>query len=114
MFVRTDTSFVTSNGTPRRLPVRTSEVAATPGAEQSVLRVFPNPAGERVTVMWGEQGRAELRVSIVDVLGREHGATVVDATADRVELELHELPAGSYRVIVRNGSAIRSTALTKD
>jgi hypothetical protein len=114
MFVRTDTSFVTSNRTARRLPVSTSEVAATPGAEQSVLRVFPNPAHEHVTVVWAEHMRRDIRLSIVDVLGQEHAVPVVDAMADRAELDLYELPAGSYRVIVRNGEAIRSAALMKD
>jgi hypothetical protein len=114
MFVRTDTSFVTSNRTARRLPVRTSEVAATAGDERSGMTVYPNPARERVTVMWGEQTRGEVRLSVVDVLGREHAVTVVDAIANRAVLDLHALPAGSYRVIIRNGASIRSTALTKD
>jgi hypothetical protein len=58
--------------------------------------------------------RRDIRLSIVDVLGQEHAVPVVDAMADRAELDLYELPAGSYRVIVRNGEAIRSAALMKD
>jgi hypothetical protein len=113
LFVRTDTSFTTSNFTARRLPVSTSAVTATAGEERSELHVYPNPAGEHVTVMWGEHPHGNVRVAVVDILGREYAVTLVEATADRVELDLHELPAGSYRVIVRDGASIRSTELTK-
>ncbi|MCB0794244.1 MAG: PKD domain-containing protein, partial [Flavobacteriales bacterium] len=72
------------------------------------LSVFPNPAIDRVVV----QGMAPGTVVLVrDVLGRE--VMHVQATTDRVELDLRALLSGTYRVEARGGEACWSRSFVK-
>ncbi len=76
--------------------------------------MYPNPARERVRVQWGRlAGGQSARVSVLNVLGEEVASRGVDALAHGAELDLSTLPSGSYRVLLKTGTSIRSTALMK-
>ncbi len=112
-FVRTDTSFTTRQWNPRRLPVTSSDVPLAGGERPQVLRVFPNPARQSVRVDWEGLAGGRGRLSVINVLGQEVMARVIEG-ADNAELDLRGLPSGSYRVLLQSGTSVRSAALIRN
>ncbi len=86
-------------------PVASWAVASEPGtpappADGLGLRVFPNPTGGVATVALRLAAPERVRVSVIDVQGREVVAVYDGPAADgqRVAIETAGLPAGSYLV----------------
>ncbi len=76
------------------------------------LRVFPNPTGGAATVALRLAAPERVRVSVVDMQGREVARVHDGPAADgqRVVIETADLPAGSYLVRATTASGAAATA----
>ena len=87
-----------------------------PPASAGPVRVWPNPAPHRATVAFRLVAPASVRVSLVDVLGREVAAAAEAPRGPgehRVALDVSGLPAGVYVArLVLDGQPVASRAVT--
>ncbi len=65
------------------------------------IRVFPNPVDERLTILLDFEHQ-DLRGELVDALGREVRVFEIESDSKRYELDMGELPAGSYFLILNH------------
>ncbi|MGQ9855045.1 MAG: T9SS type A sorting domain-containing protein, partial [Candidatus Oleimicrobiaceae bacterium] len=84
--------------------------------ESPALRVYPNPARDAVTLTTALSPRSEARVTIHDLCGRT--VRTLSRWADTAGtlqevLELKDLPAGVYLVLVQTPHTRASTKLVK-
>ncbi|MEO1385308.1 MAG: T9SS type A sorting domain-containing protein [Bacteroidota bacterium] len=61
----------------------------------SSVKVFPNPAADRLTVQWGQAHHAG-QVMLVDLTGRTQFAQNVTPDQMELQLEVSTLPSGFY------------------
>lgn len=69
------------------------------------LSLFPIPTADRLVI---EGTHAGEQIRVVDMLGRE--CRNLTATADRTELTVTDLPAGTYRALLVHNGLLRSKA----
>ena len=86
-----------------------------PLASASPLRAFPNPAANRLAVEVSVASPGDLRVDVLDVLGRTvltlHEGPTGPGT-QRVEADVRHLPAGVYLVRSRAGGQTETVQVT--
>ena len=83
------------------------------------MRLYPNPARDRVTLVLPMNGLAE-RVWIVDALGRQIPVALSrsllslgDHTGEAIEFVISELPAGAYWIVRELNGSTQSVAFQK-
>lgn len=79
-----------------------SAAGETAGSQAFELNVYPNPAGDAVWVESSGGGSAVRRVSMADATGRQQVVRDWEFAATRIQLDLSELPAGLYLLILEN------------
>lgn len=85
---------------------RQGGTSAEPVAEAGVrLDVFPNPTTDRLTVTYEVPTPTEVRIEVVDVLGRVVRTVVDEAASGRTTLPTDGLGAGTYVVRLTAGAA---------
>lgn len=79
--------------------------------EQDEIRIFPNPARDRITVdVRAMNLTQEVPVVIIDLTGRE----VVKSTVQKsIEIDVAKLQVGNYQVLVKHGSKTISKEFVK-
>jgi hypothetical protein len=87
------------------------------GAEPAAFRLsaYPNPSGGEATVALSLRERAEVRVALYDVLGREVAVLAdgaVEAGAHRLVLDAAALAPGTYLVRATAGGRVRAHRIT--
>jgi hypothetical protein len=92
---------VDSLGEPAKRKVITG--VAEKGGKASEIRLFPNPASGVLTVEFGRTGYFT-SIEIVDMNGRLFQTSLVEATADRTNVDISALSSGSYFCRVRAGA----------
>ena len=83
---------------------------AGPGKAGTVLRLYPNPAGDDVTV---EVPENSFRISVVDMMGRVVADRPLQATETSVRLDLRSLVPGRYVVLAYGDSGIATAGLIR-
>ncbi|MBK8342413.1 MAG: T9SS type A sorting domain-containing protein [Bacteroidetes bacterium] len=75
----------------------------------SILGVFPNPAsGEMVTVdYFSVQEDMNVTITLVDILGRQVGTSTAAVTSgeNMIDVNINQLEAGFYFVVISNGKS---------
>ncbi len=84
---------------------------------QSVLRLFPNPAGREVTVEWRNERRGEATIRLIDAIGRvtyvHNGFYEAGLQRHVIHLNRTATAAGSSIVqVVSGGLILKATLLT--
>lgn len=95
-----------------------SEVVFDEEYDNSILGVYPNPAtGDKVTVdYFSVQEDMNVTVKMVDILGRQVGEQSAPVTSGEnlIELNIQDLQAGFYFVIISNGKSSYSEKFVVD
>lgn len=86
-------------------------VALEPGVE-SDLKVFPNPAGDRLTIRFTGKAQGESLVRLLDLTGREIQRR--DFTGNSADLSLEGVPAGMYLLECTQGEVKRVRRIVKE
>ncbi len=70
--------------------------------------LFPNPAGEKLTLRAATDAAEIASVEVVDLLGRTFVAPFISVSAREVQVDISRIPAGSYvlRVQYQDGSQV--------
>ena len=68
------------------------------------VQVAPNPAAEQVLVSWPAPGFTSY--SVVDAAGREVLRGIIDRNALHMQLQLIDLPAGRYQILLDQGEGV--------
>lgn len=68
------------------------------------LRVFPNPAGERLTVTLPGQHSEKCSIRLADALGRNVREYQFQGTQNQLVLDIHDLPAGVYNMTMQDAA----------
>lgn len=84
-------------------------------AKRASIQIYPNPTSGTASILFGLQQAGETTVEIYDAVGRSV-RTLVDgerlyAAQHLREVDLTELPAGPYRVVVSQGTTVSSQPL---
>lgn len=82
-----------------------SEIAESPAERVPAISVYPNPAASRLNIEVDRADTAQIRVA--DVLGRHMHARVVDSGHGRMVLDVSDLPAGGYFLVIGGRSGER-------
>ncbi|PAP78157.1 endonuclease [Rubrivirga marina] len=107
---RSENPFVL-DGTLARRAFAPETVAAEDGPEGGLaVALYPNPSVGRVTIE--ADGARELRAEVVDLLGRRVRVVRAAPGADRLALDLGDVPAGVYVVRVVAGGATATRRVT--
>ena len=69
-----------------------------------LLQVFPNPARGSVMVEWSDAAQRPGAIEVHDLLGREIVRVPVPSGSQRLQLPLHGVPAGLYRITLSAGN----------
>jgi hypothetical protein len=69
------------------------------------MKVYPNPASDKLTVVWEYEG--EMTIELFDYSGRNIGHYSVNG--DHFELKRNGLKSGSYLLIISTENGQRST-----
>ncbi len=83
-------------------------------APTAVRSVYPNPAGDDVTLAFTTAERAPLSVILIDVLGRTHRVVyegMPPAEEWSVNVPLSDIPSGVYQVVLQTPTQRRSHRL---
>jgi hypothetical protein len=83
-------------------------------APTAVRSVYPNPAGDDVTLAFTTAERAPLSVILIDVLGRTHRVVyegMPPAEEWSVNVPLSDIPSGVYQVVLHTPTQRRSHRL---
>jgi len=78
-------------------------VSSTEEEAGSVLLMYPNPAVDWVKIVF-PASKDGCSVELADNLGRVLKSTILPSSSDHCQLDLRELPSGSYVVTVRFGA----------
>ena len=75
-------------------------------AKAEEIKLFPNPANDRITLSLPENFKEEeLRFSIYDALGQSVAKQVYNESTGQASLVVKHLPAGLYTIIAWNGES---------
>lgn len=92
-----DTTFCTVN------PSIDTTTFTTPDAQNSNLRVFPNPTQDKLTVEWNTKNQhLSVDIAIMDVLGKTVYQKGNIASSESAQLNLKSLNPGYYLLMVKN------------
>ena len=80
------------------------------------VRVWPNPASDNINVEFVSREEGTARITIVDAIGREI-ATLAEQEVEatklyRVDVDIKSISSGSYFLVLRTPSDIKTTRLT--
>ncbi len=72
------------------------------------FNLFPNPASNNITLALSQPTSSRLRIMIYDVIGNLHKEITMEKTAPffQQQIDLHDLPAGSYLILLRDSNTI--------
>ena len=73
-------------------------------AEETSWAVAPNPAYDQLSVQTDSEDLAARTYEIVDLTGRSYGGGLLTGT--RTDIDVRQLPAGAYLLLVRNGKQV--------
>jgi poly(3-hydroxybutyrate) depolymerase len=79
--------------------------ATNPEQFHNKMKVYPNPASDKLTVVWEYEG--EMTIELFDYSGRNIGHYSVNG--DHIELKRNGLKSGSYLLIISTENGQRST-----
>jgi hypothetical protein len=85
-------------GPPDVVPAGVSESNQNP---QNHLHLFPNPAGETIRLQ-SDTDNIYGQIEIIDALGRTIRSILVAQGIQDVEIDIHDLPSGSYSLLCGN------------
>ena len=87
-------------------------LATRPGqSAMPAFELFPNPAGETVTLRWLQlAGATPLHVAVRDALGRLVHSQPLRLTSGEASFSISELPPGLYQVLLRLSDGTQATA----
>jgi hypothetical protein len=69
-------------------------------AKNSEVNVYPNPAKDKITIDIANNTH-EAIISIVDITGKKLQSHTIPAGKSNVSLDIHQLPAGVYAILVQ-------------
>lgn len=87
----------------------TDQVVSVREVEKDALRIYPNPANDRVTIDLGALRSSATSLEVYNLLGAQVYRTAVSSGERQIELSTQELPAGIYIVQVAAGSKLAHT-----
>jgi hypothetical protein len=70
------------------------------------IRIFPNPASDRITIENERHFVANTQILIYDLLGNIHLNEVIDQTEMHIDIAVHQLNSGLYFVKVTDGRSM--------
>jgi Zn-dependent metalloprotease len=82
--------------------------------EDSAITIFPNPAGESITIKSTIDGAGKTQISIVDIMGRSILVKTVDKLEKETSLDISKLTVGSYILNIRNDQGVSSEMFVKE
>ena len=84
----------------------------------SRVRAWPNPASSRASVEFISREEGRVRLSLMDAIGREvtlfTEQSVEAVRLYRMELDLSAIPSGSYFMVLRTPSEVKTTRISID
>ena len=75
------------------------------------ILVFPNPTSESINVSFKSKANTDVKVEVVDVLGRTVFSQNVFSTIEKnhsINIDLQHLPSGSYLLSLQDGSQVKT------
>lgn len=82
--------------------------------EESAITLFPNPAGESITIKSTIENAGKTEISIVDIMGRSILVKTVDKLEKETSLDISALTVGSYILNIRNDQGVSSEMFVKE
>jgi FG-GAP repeat. len=73
--------------------------------EVNNIRIYPNPAGNKVNISWQQDGGNAVRIRIVSVTGQELMQYQAIMSSSSASLDIAALPVGMYYCIVSGGNS---------
>ncbi len=83
-------------------------------AIQSQLSVYPNPAGNMVTISVGTATDVPVSVQLTDITGRVLRNTSIATGASGASIDVHDLAPGIYLIVAGNGVQNRTVKFVKE
>lgn len=83
------------------------------GAQNQGLALSPNPSADRLTAEWSYSGNLPTELRIFDLNGRQMAAYTAPAGSTRLEMPVHDLPAGAYMLRLRQGEEVEVMRFVK-
>ncbi len=107
-------TFVVQDGTGGFIPIQQANIAMDENAttdvneifNQNTVRIFPNPAQDRLNVQLSSLPQGALTISLYNLHGQELLRQRFDQVADILQLNTSALPGGMYFVTLRTENAI--------
>ncbi len=90
-------------------PISNSSVKYVPATNNSTISLFPNPSTGLLSVKLGANITGATEISIFDLLGRKAKTQKLTDAINSLELNVSDLPSGSYVISVFSASGIATS-----
>ena len=85
------------------------------GQETTVVKVFPNPAQNNLTIIIPENSKATLNgIEITDVLGQQKPTEFIKENGNTIRISIADYPTGVYYVRIKGQDAFGLTKFIKE